>query len=168
MRRHDVDADEPVIVIEERSSDIGPFLVGALVGAGIALLMAPRSGSETRSVLRRRVRSAGQAARNRAGSVAHKVTDTFTEAKEELERRIESARAAVTQRSQQLTEAVSAGRTAARDARGELRARLAEARSLRRTQAAGGSPPARPVDTREGRTPGTSQGGSGTSGRAEG
>ena len=39
------------------------LLIGALVGAGTALLLAPQSGAETRTLLRRRARYA----RHRAG-----------------------------------------------------------------------------------------------------
>jgi len=39
------------------------LLVGALVGAGVALLLAPQSGSETRTLIRRKARFA----RHRAG-----------------------------------------------------------------------------------------------------
>lgn len=35
---------------------LGPFGVGVLVGAGIALLLAPRSGRELREDIRHRVR----------------------------------------------------------------------------------------------------------------
>src|SRR5690242_1469204 len=50
MRRDDVDDETPYVIIEDRSSDIGPFLLGALVGAGLALLLAPHSGPQTRAL----------------------------------------------------------------------------------------------------------------------
>ena len=42
---------QPVIVVE-KSSGIGSFLWGAVIGAGVALLLAPRTGEETRAELR--------------------------------------------------------------------------------------------------------------------
>ena len=48
MSRHEEDEDERYYVIEERGGGLGSFLLGAVVGAGIALLIAPQSGEETR------------------------------------------------------------------------------------------------------------------------
>jgi len=168
MRRDDVDDDSPYVIIEDRSSDIGPFIVGALLGAGLALLFAPHSGPETRAALKGRLRNAGARARGAAGSVAGRVSGTFAEAREEIERRIESARAAVSERSQQLTDAVAAGRTAARDARTELRARLADSRT-RRTGPPVPPPGAHgPESSRGGTTPTPSTAAGGESGSPEG
>ena len=49
------------------------LLVGALVGAGAALLLAPQSGLETRSAIRRRARFA-----------RHRATDAWSELADEL------------------------------------------------------------------------------------
>ena len=57
--------EEPYIVIErERGSSVGSFLLGALVGAGIALLFAPMSGEETRDELTRRAQDLKDQARD--------------------------------------------------------------------------------------------------------
>lgn len=50
------DDQQRVIVEKERGSEIGAFLVGALVGAGLALLFAPRSGADTQQRLREHAR----------------------------------------------------------------------------------------------------------------
>ena len=48
MSRNSFDDDEPYVVIErQQGSGIGSFLLGAAIGAGIALLLAPRSGAST-------------------------------------------------------------------------------------------------------------------------
>ena len=52
MSRHEYD-DEAYVVIERTSGSFGSFLVGIAVGAGVALLLAPDSGLETRRRLRR-------------------------------------------------------------------------------------------------------------------
>ncbi|NUO63939.1 MAG: YtxH domain-containing protein, partial [Gemmatimonadaceae bacterium] len=40
---YEFDDDEPYVVIERQSAGIGSFLVGAAIGAGLALLFAPKS-----------------------------------------------------------------------------------------------------------------------------
>ena len=112
------DADEPVVIIQERTSDVGSFLLGVAIGAGVALLMAPRSGAEVRADIGRRVKKA-------KGEVA----DTFADAREKVEDRLERARALVEKRRRQVADAVEAGRTAARDAHQELNHRLGDARA---------------------------------------
>ena len=58
MRYHDHD-EQPYIVIEKNSGGAGNLLLGVLIGAGVALLFAPRTGEETRSDISRRARRAG-------------------------------------------------------------------------------------------------------------
>lgn len=123
MRRFGTDG-EAHVVIEERGSDVGTFLFGVALGAGVALLMAPRTGEETRAVLRRNAESARARAQGVVEQVADRVSDSFAEAREEVERRIETARHAVAERTREVSEAVAAGRTAARSARSELKGRL--------------------------------------------
>ena len=66
------------------------FAVGALVGAGIALLYAPQSGKETRNMLAQRTRDLGR----KAGTI------------------VDAAKQAATQKRAEFTAAVSAGREA--------------------------------------------------------
>jgi len=148
MGRNDAGEDEPYVVIEERSNDIGPFLLGAALGAALALLLAPRSGVETRAALGRRMRSAQGAAREAAEGVAERVSDTFAEAREELERRIESAREAVSRRTRQLSEAVEAGRSAARQAEADLRSELSRTGTGRSSSGSGQSTSTSPSSIR--------------------
>lgn len=135
-REDETESGTPYVVIEERSSDLRPFLLGALVGAAAALLLAPRSGAETRRVVGHRLRVARRKARDAADGVA----STFAEARDQLEQRIESARAAVSKRSRQLNEAVAAGRVAAREAERELRSQLTQTASGRASPPSGGGP----------------------------
>jgi gas vesicle protein len=91
---------EPAVVIERRGgSGLGVFLLGAAVGAGLALLFAPQSGDETRAQLR---------------STARKV-------KRRARAMVEDGREAV-------DDLASRGKSAARDARAALEERLARHR----------------------------------------
>ena len=51
----------------------GGGLVGALVGAGVALLFAPRSGEETRQAVARRAKHLARDARDRYDDVKDKL-----------------------------------------------------------------------------------------------
>ncbi len=49
------------------------LLLGALIGAGVALLFAPQSGEETRRLIRRRARRFAADARDRYDDLKEKV-----------------------------------------------------------------------------------------------
>ena len=125
MRHHDHD-EQPYIVIEKHSGGIGPLLVGLLIGAGVALLFAPRSGPETRREIRRRARQATDKVKGVADDMTEQVVETFEGARARVEEQIESARSAILSKKQQVSRAMDAGRDAAQQARGDLERRLAE------------------------------------------
>lgn len=52
------------------------FLVGTIIGAGMALLMAPAAGTETRRKLGNAARRFGGEARTRVDDAAHRVKET--------------------------------------------------------------------------------------------
>jgi gas vesicle protein len=124
MSRRDAGDDERYVLVEERSTGMGPFLLGAAVGATIALLFAPQSGVETRATIRRRARWAQQAAREAAEIVGERVTDSVADARDAIDRHLESARVSVSKRTRQFSDAVAAGRAAARQAEREMRSEL--------------------------------------------
>lgn len=128
MQHHDSD-DHPYIVIEKHSSGVGSLLLGVAIGAGVALLFAPRSGEETRTDIRRRARRVGTAARDAAEGVSDSVADTFESARSRVEQQIDSARSAIEMKKRQVTRAMDAGRAAAHEARGDLERRLAETKA---------------------------------------
>lgn len=128
MRHHDHD-DTPYIVIEKHRGSAGDLLLGVLIGAGIALLFAPRSGQETRTVISRRARQAGDKVKGVAEDVTGQVIDTFEGAKARVEEQLESARSAIEMKKQQVARAMEAGREAAQQARGDLERRLAETKA---------------------------------------
>ena len=122
MSRYDDDEDEQVIYVErEGGSSIKALLLGAVIGAGVALLFAPQSGEETRRGLKRRLRKIRAMAEEKVDELSQRFSgqdgDPATlpaeegedeedleavaagepprggSAREELERRLEKARA---------------------------------------------------------------------------
>ena len=133
MRRHYDDYDDedegPYVVIEKRSGGLGTFFVGLAIGAGLALLFAPRSGVETRQQLRRRAERMRDAAENAVNEVTGHVQDTFEAARQRVEEKIDAARDAIETKREQVQRAVDAGREAAHQARADLERRLAETKA---------------------------------------
>lgn len=119
----------PYVVIEKAEIGIGPFLLGIALGAGAALLFAPQSGQETRNGIARSARRAQGAAQDLVGDVSETVSDKFREVRASVEERIEATLDAVDDRKRRVTTAFHAGRTAARDARGELEQRIADTKA---------------------------------------
>jgi gas vesicle protein len=118
--------DLPYIVIERRGGG-GAFVLGVLVGFGAALLLAPRSGADTREAFL-------GAALGVRGAVAERVT---------------AVRGAVDAGREQARAAVATGRGAARDARADLLRRVEEAKALRRSGRAPGTVEAPPPPVAE-------------------
>ena len=119
---YDDDDDLPALVIETRGgSDVGTFLLGALVGAAVALLLAPRSGAETQAGI------AG-AARRLRDDVQGRVSGARERVGGRVSGTLESVRGGVETRVAQARAALDAGRGAARDAREELQRRVDEAK----------------------------------------
>jgi gas vesicle protein len=119
MRDHN---DVPYIVIErDGGGQIGGFLVGALLGAGLALLFAPKSGEETQAELR-----------DRALKLRDAAEDRMREAQRNLEGRLDHAREGVQSRVNEVRDAVDAGRTAAHEARGDLERKLERSKAAYR------------------------------------
>jgi gas vesicle protein len=118
--------ERPYVIVERREAGFGPLIIGLALGAGVALLLAPRSGEETRRVIARRARRAQEAAQDFVGDVSGTVADKFNEVRATVEERIEATFEAVDARKRQVSNAVEAGRAAARRTRGELEDRIAE------------------------------------------
>ncbi len=121
--------DEPYIVVERHTSGIGPLFLGLALGTGIALLFAPRSGADTRRLIRKKAGEAKDAVADVVDEVAGTVTDGITRAKESVEDRLDSARDAVELKKRQISRAVRAGRDAAHEAREDLEFRIAETKA---------------------------------------
>lgn len=113
---------DDAVVIERRSgSGIGLFLLGAAVGAGIALLFAPQSGEETRADIRRVARKAKRKARDLGESGRELAEDLMETGRDAVDDLAETGRSA-------LRSAKRTGRNATRDARAALEERLARHR----------------------------------------
>lgn len=114
--------ETPHIVIErEGGGQVGSFVVGALVGAGLALLFAPKSGEETQAEIRERARQFRESAEERMRDAQRNLEDRFDHAREGVQSRVEEVR-----------EAVDAGRTAAHEAREDLEERLEQSKAAYR------------------------------------
>ena len=123
---------EPFVVIERDEPGVGTLLLGVAIGAGLALLLAPRSGAETRRMIESRARRAGARVRDVATDVADNVTSQVNDVRDRVNERVGAARRAVRRRQDQVLDAVDAGRYAASEARSELERRIAENKAARR------------------------------------
>ena len=119
----------PYVIVERREIGVGPFLIGIALGAGVALLLAPQSGEETRRGIARRARRAQEAAQGFVEDVSGTVADKFNEVRATVEDRIEATFEAVDDKKRRVSNAFHAGRAAAREARGELEQRIAESKA---------------------------------------
>ena len=114
--------DAPTIIIERDSGGgLGSFVLGALVGAGVALLLAPKTGEETQEELKAKALKLKSATKDR-----------LREAHTRLEERLGEAREGVHARVETVKEAVDAGRLAAREARDELEKKLEKSKAAYR------------------------------------
>ena len=119
--------DRDVVVIREGEAGVRWFLLGALLGAGAALLLAPASGEETRRRLSRQARRVRARTEDLIDEFGERVRQGATRVRDEVEDRVEDFRSGV-------GEFGDAVRGAGASARDELERRLTEARSRRRSQ----------------------------------
>jgi gas vesicle protein len=87
------------------------FLVGALTGAAVAVLLAPRSGRETREILGERWRDAADRSRHLGEQAVQKSREVVDEASGYVDRQ----RGALEKRRDRLAAAVEAGKQAYRE-----------------------------------------------------
>jgi gas vesicle protein len=118
--------ERPYVVVERQQAGAGSLFLGLALGAGLALLLAPQSGQETRRAIARRAQRAQRAAQDFVEDVSGTVADKFNDVRATVEERIEATFDAVDAKKRQVTNAFEAGRAAARQSRGELEHRIAE------------------------------------------
>jgi gas vesicle protein len=75
----------------EGSVCVSSLVIGALAGAGLALLVAPRSGSETRQIVSGKVRAGAERARDVASRAKEKGRQLAEAAAEKGRETVESA-----------------------------------------------------------------------------
>jgi len=136
--------DLPHIVIERRGAG-SAFVLGALVGAGAALLLAPRSGAETQAEIVRAALGLRSAAGDRVGGARGAMVGRVERTRGQLVDGVSAVRGAVESRAAQAHSAVGVGRAAAVDARAELRRRVEEAKATYRAGRGGMVPPRPPA-----------------------
>ena len=117
---------EPYVVVERHEAGVGSFIIGLALGAGVALLLAPQSGEETRRELARRARRAQDAAQELVEDMSGTVAEKFNDVRSRVEEQIEATFDAVDAKKRKVSDAFHAGRAAARETRGDLENRIAE------------------------------------------
>lgn len=135
MRREELDEaeDEYEVVYEERGGGVGTFLLGALFGAGVALLLAPRGGRETQAELGRLLGGVRERVGGPVQGTRESVAGWVDRTRGRVAGRLDEVRAAVDDRLDQVRGAVDEGRMAATQARVELRRRVDEAKAAYRS-----------------------------------
>jgi gas vesicle protein len=83
---------------------LGWFFLGAVTGAAVALLMAPKSGRETREIIAERSGDLLRKAQDAAGDAPSRAGDLFERGREYFD-----------EQTQRLTSALEAGRSAMRE-----------------------------------------------------
>ena len=126
--------DRAVVVVERSEGGLGPFLFGLIVGAGAALLFAPKTGEETRRELRNRGRQIRASASEKAEELQDILSGGYEETKSRVEDGIASARQVIDEKRDGARDAVAAGKAAVHSARDELERRLSTARKARREE----------------------------------
>ena len=114
---------------DERRDDLnflgalGLITVGAILGAGVALLLAPRTGEETRELLREKGTDLARRAQERSSEFAKRAQETVGDAQQRAQEYLGKGREVVEEKSAQLRAAFEAGRSAMRDEISKLRGR---------------------------------------------
>ncbi len=142
------DYDEGYVIIERRTGNFGTFVWGALLGAAVALLFAPKSGRETRRELTDGMHRMRDQAEDKVREVQHVVADTVQDVRRQFEEGVDSAR-----------RAMESGREAARASRDEMERHVRESSAAFQSgyeaaRATGRSPQDDPAATQDAPPPG--------------
>jgi gas vesicle protein len=104
---------------QDRDSDVAArltyFIVGATVGAVVALLFAPKSGRELREDLADATRKGVDRARETGSQISAKAGEYYDTASARASELAQSARDAVTNRGERVSAAIEAGKRAYRE-----------------------------------------------------
>lgn len=104
---------------------LGLLTVGAMIGAAVALLLAPKTGDETREILREKGTDWARQARERGAELARRAQETVGDAqiRARAQEYLGRGREVVEDTSAQLKAAFEAGRGAMREEIARLRGR---------------------------------------------
>jgi gas vesicle protein len=105
--------DEGYVIIERRTGNFGTFVWGLLMGAGAALLFAPKSGRETREELGDSFTRVREDTEDRFRHLQDTVNATVDDMRRQFEEGVDQAR-----------RVVESGREAARAGRDEMERRM--------------------------------------------
>lgn len=128
---------QPVVVVERSEGSLAGFLLGLAVGAGVALLFAPKTGDETRQQLKNTGRRLRAAAAERAEDLQEALGGRYERTRERIEEGLETARSTLDEKRESARDAIHAGKEAVKSARSELERRLAESKAARGGSKAG-------------------------------
>ncbi|MDE2719408.1 YtxH domain-containing protein [Candidatus Palauibacter polyketidifaciens] len=132
---------QPYVVVERRASGVVAFLCGALVGAGVALLLAPKSGRETQADLKEGARRLREGTGERLTDLRDTLGERYDRTRDRVETQVGAFRRNVADRQKKAGEAIKAGKDAARQARSDLEARVSESKEAYRAALADGEAP---------------------------
>lgn len=132
---------QPYVVVERRASGVVAFLCGALVGAGVALLLAPKSGRETQADLKEGARRLREGTGERLTDLRDTLEERYDRTRDRVETQVGAFRRNVADRQKKAGEAIRAGKDAARQARSDLEARVSESKEAYRAALAEGEAP---------------------------
>lgn len=93
----------------DENKGLSYFFLGLGVGVALGIVFAPKSGEETRDMIRSKVDEGTDLLRRRSGELAQAARETANDY-------VDRGRSAVTKQREQLGAAVEAGKTAYRDA----------------------------------------------------
>jgi gas vesicle protein len=102
---------------------LGLLTVGAIIGAAVALLLTPKTGDETRELLREKGTDWARQARERGSDWARRAQETVGDAQTRAQEYLGRSREVVEDTSAQLKAAFEAGRGAMREEIARLRGR---------------------------------------------
>lgn len=94
---------------------LGLLTVGAMIGAGLALLLAPKTGEETREFLREKGTDLAKRAQEQGAELARRARETVGDAQVKAQEYLGRGREVVEDTSAQLRAAFEAGRGAMRE-----------------------------------------------------
>src|SRR5207249_1731444 len=103
----------------EQNSGVSYFIVGLGVGVAVGLLLAPRSGEETRQYLRDKAGEGKDYLRSKADESKEYVRRRGTELRESAADLIDRSKDVISRQKEQLSMAVEAGKQAYRESVGD-------------------------------------------------